>query len=57
MPASNPNYDLAWEKKAEYNVGIDYGLFDFRLRGSIDYYYRLTSICCIPTLSYAPLRL
>lgn len=42
-PASNPNYDLAWEKKAEYNVGIDYGLFDFRLRGSIDYYYRLTS--------------
>lgn len=42
-PASNYNPDLGWEKKAEYNVGVDFSLFDSRLSGTIDYYYRLTS--------------
>ncbi len=42
-PASNANPDLAWEKKSEYNVGVDFGFFGGRFGGTIDYYYRLTT--------------
>ena len=42
-PASNPNPDLAWERKNEFNVGLDFGFFGNRLGGTIDYYYRLTT--------------
>lgn len=43
QPASNPNPDLKWEKKAELNAGIDFGLFNDRLSGSIEYYNRKTT--------------
>ena len=42
-PASNPNPDLAWERKNEFNVGLDFAFFDNRFGGTIDYYYRLTT--------------
>lgn len=42
-PASNANPDLSWEKKTEYNVGMDFSLFNGRLSGTVDYYYRLTT--------------
>ncbi len=32
------NPDLAWEKNEAYNLGIDYGLWDGRVRGSLDIY-------------------
>jgi TonB-linked SusC/RagA family outer membrane protein len=32
------NSDLAWEKNDSWNVGIDYGFWDGRLRGSLDIY-------------------
>ncbi len=38
--ASNPNPDLKWEQKSESNIGIDFGLMNNRLTGSIDYYVR-----------------
>jgi TonB-linked SusC/RagA family outer membrane protein len=41
-PESNPNPDLRWERKTETNIGIDIGLFDERLTGSIDVYNRDT---------------
>ena len=41
--ASNANPNLKWEEKAETNVGLDFGLLDSRLYGSIDYYSRNTS--------------
>lgn len=41
-PASNANPDLRWEKKEETNVGLDFGLFNDRLTGGVDYYYRKT---------------
>ncbi|WP_405198256.1 SusC/RagA family TonB-linked outer membrane protein [Christiangramia sp. LLG6405-1] len=34
--------DLKWESLINYNAGIDFGLFDNRLSGSIDAYYRET---------------
>lgn len=36
----NPNPDLHWEKGKNWNVGIDFSLFDNILSGSINYYSR-----------------
>lgn len=38
----NANPDLRWEKKYEYNLGIDFAFLDNRLSGMIDLYYRDT---------------
>jgi TonB-linked SusC/RagA family outer membrane protein len=41
-PARNPNPDLKWEKKEEFNIGVDFSLLSNRLSGAIDVYNRLT---------------
>jgi hypothetical protein len=38
----NVNPDLRWEKKYEYNLGLDYSFLNNRLYGSLDTYYRNT---------------
>lgn len=38
----NVNPDLRWEKKYEYNLGLDFAFLDNRLYGSLDVYYRQT---------------
>lgn len=40
--AQNVNPDLRWEKKYEYNLGLDFAFLDNRLYGSFDAYYRQT---------------
>jgi TonB-linked SusC/RagA family outer membrane protein len=40
QPVSNPNPDLKWETKYEYNFGVDFSLLKNRLGGSLDLYYR-----------------
>jgi len=42
-PSRNPNPDLKWERKAEYNFGLDFGLLQNRISGSIDVYKRETN--------------
>lgn len=37
------NSNLKWEETTTYNVGLDYGLFDDRINGSIEAYYRQTN--------------
>ncbi|MEL6718340.1 MAG: TonB-dependent receptor, partial [Bacteroidota bacterium] len=37
-----PNPNLSWEFTTSQNVGVDFGLFDYRLTGSIDYYWTAT---------------
>ena len=41
-PTRNDNPNLHWEKKLEYNVGLDFAVLDERLSGSIDLYRRDT---------------
>ena len=36
-PASNPNPDLKWERKGEFNLGLDFSTFGGRLSGAVDY--------------------
>ena len=43
VPARLPNPDLTWETTAEVNVGMDFGLFNNRVSGSVDYYNRKTT--------------
>ncbi len=38
----NANPDLKWERKFEYNLGIDFAFLDRRLYGSLDLYMRNT---------------
>lgn len=38
-----PNESLRWEKTASYNLGVDYGFFDNRLSGSLDFYYKYST--------------
>ncbi|HTL06856.1 MAG TPA: TonB-dependent receptor [Chitinophagaceae bacterium] len=35
---TSPNPDLTWEKTKGLNIGIDFGLFNNRVSGSIEYY-------------------
>ncbi|MBL7138741.1 MAG: TonB-dependent receptor [Bacteroidales bacterium] len=37
----NPN--LGWEKTSQVDIGLDYGLWDGRLSGGFDFYYKYTS--------------
>lgn len=39
-PGQNPNPNLKWEEKHEFNFGTDFSLFNNRISGSIDYYMR-----------------
>lgn len=42
-PSTLGNSDLAWEKTASFNLGIDFGVFERRISGSIDLYKAKTS--------------
>jgi len=41
-PVRNANDDLRWEKKYEYNLGLDFSVLDERINGSLDFYRRDT---------------
>ncbi len=41
--ARNPNPDLRWERKAEWNFGLDFGVLNNRITGSVDVYQRTTT--------------
>ena len=41
--SQNVNPDIRWEKKYEYNLGVDYALLKDRLYGSLDIYFRHTT--------------
>jgi TonB-dependent starch-binding outer membrane protein SusC len=40
--AHNANPDLKWEENSEINFGLDWGIFDDKVSGSIDYYIKNT---------------
>lgn len=42
VPSRNANPNLAWEKKREVNFGLDFGLLNNRISGTVDYYQRTT---------------
>jgi TonB-linked SusC/RagA family outer membrane protein len=43
VPNNLRNTKLTWERSAEFNLGLDIGLFDSRVTANIDLYNRLTT--------------
>ena len=49
-----PNADLKWESTTEFNFGLDFGLFDNKLYGSLDVFQReITGILIQPPVASA----
>ncbi|HMH23590.1 MAG TPA: SusC/RagA family TonB-linked outer membrane protein [Puia sp.] len=42
-PSTNPNPDIKWERKGEFNIGIDFSVLKNRIGGAIDVYKRRTT--------------
>jgi len=42
QPTTNPNPLLRFEKKGEFNAGVDFAFADYRLTGTFDFYTRTT---------------
>ena len=42
-PTQIANPDLTWEETAQFDIGVDFGLFSNRLSGEVDYYVKNTS--------------
>ncbi|MGJ7033895.1 SusC/RagA family TonB-linked outer membrane protein [Niabella hirudinis] len=39
-PGNNENPDLKWERQVSYNLGLDFGILQNKLSGSLDFYYK-----------------
>ncbi len=42
-PTQSPNPDLKWETTTQIDIGLDFGLFDDRITGELDYYIKNTT--------------
>lgn len=43
QPTQIANPNLTWERTNQFNVGIEFGLFDDKITGEIDYYDKITN--------------
>ncbi|MCJ8165948.1 TonB-dependent receptor [Pontibacter sp. E15-1] len=43
LPTNFANPDLQWEQTSQLNLGVDFGIWEERLTGSLDYYRKHTS--------------
>lgn len=43
VPLNLANPDLKWETAIQYNAGVDFSLFDDRVSGTVDTYYKTSS--------------
>ena len=41
--AQKGNENITWETNSNFNAGVDFGLFGYRLSGSLEYFHRKTS--------------
>jgi TonB-linked SusC/RagA family outer membrane protein len=48
QPGAIPNPDLRWETTDKYNIGLDFGVLDQRISGSIDAYRENTHDLLLP---------
>lgn len=46
--------DLQWEETTQINLGLDYGFFNNRLNGSLDFYYKTTTDLLMQIFSAQP---
>lgn len=51
---TNPNPNLQWEENREVNVGLDFGVLNNRISGSIEYYRKTTDKILAPYSATQP---
>jgi len=49
-----PNPDIQWETTVQSNIGLDFGFFDGKLSGSLDYFHKSTKDVLMMLTSLAP---
>src|SRR5699024_6207477 len=54
LPSNYANPDLKWERTTQTNVGLDFGLWQGRLSGSVDYYIKKTTDLLLSFSTAAP---
>lgn len=54
LPSNYANPDLKWERTTQINLGLDFGLFEDRFSGSIDYYRKRTTDLLLQFSTAAP---
>ncbi|XOV90994.1 MAG: SusC/RagA family TonB-linked outer membrane protein [Bacteroidota bacterium] len=43
QPTDLPNQDLKWENTESYNIGLDFGIYNSRVSGTVDVYHMVTN--------------
>ncbi len=54
LPSNYANPDLKWEQTQQLNIGLDFGLFDSRITGTIDVYDKQTKDLLLEFSTVAP---
>lgn len=51
---NSPNPDLKWQSDRQYNIGIDFSLFNSRITGTMDYFSKTTTSLLFPSPPIQP---
>lgn len=51
---NNENTDLRWQSDEQINIGADFGFFDGRLRGTVDFFHKKTTDLLFPQTPQYP---
>ena len=51
---NSPNPDLKWQSDRQYNIGIDFSIFNNRLTGTLDYFSKTTTNLLFPSPPIQP---
>jgi TonB-linked SusC/RagA family outer membrane protein len=54
LPTNFANPDLQWEQTSQLNLGVDFGLWNHRLTGTVDYYRKHTNNLLLQFSTAAP---
>ncbi len=50
------NPDIQWEVSTQFDVGIDFGLFDYRLTGTLDYFNKVSENILLEVVPADPIQ-
>ena len=54
IQVNSPNPDLKWQSDKQYNVGIDFSIFNNRISGTLDYFNKTTTNLLFPSPPIQP---
>jgi iron complex outermembrane receptor protein len=51
---NNPNEDLKWQSDRQYDIGLDFSIFENRISGTVDYFNKATTNLLFPSPPIQP---